>query len=123
MEELTKKHEQLKALWYNVWIETLWEWIDHKAELLAKAWELDSEYRENKVTLKRDKGMRSMELKHGKEKRTDKMVEWIISDEFYDRDIHQETLATMYKLLLDKADNAQEYINVIKLNIKTYTNI
>lgn len=123
MEELTKKHEQLKALWYNVWIETLWERIDHKAELLAKAWELDSEYRENKVTLKRDKGMRSMELKHGKEKRTDKMVEWIISDEFYDRDIHQETLATMYKLLLDKADNAQEYINVIKLNIKTYTNI
>lgn len=67
--------------------------------------------------------MRSMELKHGKEKITDKMVEWIISDEFYDRDINQETLATMYKLLLDKADNAQEYINVIKLNIKTYTNI
>jgi hypothetical protein len=64
-----------------------------------------------------------MELKHGKEKKTDKMVEWIISDEFYDRDIKQETLATMYKLLLDKADNAQEYINVIKLNIKTYTNI
>lgn len=123
MEELIKKHEKLKALGFNVWIETLWEWIDHKAELLAKAWELDSEYRENKVTLKRDKGMRSMELKHGKEKRTDKMVEWIISDEFYDRDIHQETLATMYKLLLDKADNAQEYINVIKLNIKTYTNI
>ena len=123
MEELIKKHEQLKALWYNVWIETLWEWIDHKADLLAKAWELDSEYRENKVTLKRDKGMRGMELKHGKEKKTDKMVEWIISDEFYDRDIKQETLATMYKLLLDKADNAQEYINVIKLNIKTYTNI
>jgi hypothetical protein len=64
-----------------------------------------------------------MELKHGKEKKTDKMVEWIISDEFYDRDIKQETLVTMYKLLLDKADNAQEYINVIKLNIKTYTNI
>jgi hypothetical protein len=64
-----------------------------------------------------------MELKHGKEKITDKMVEWIISDEFYDKDINQETLATMYKLLLDKADNAQEYINVIKLNIKTYTNI
>lgn len=123
MEELIKKHEQLKALWYNVWIDTLWEWIDHKAELLAKAWELDSEYRENKVTLKRDKGMRSMELKHGKEKKTDKMVEWIISDEFYERDIKQETLATMYKLLLDKADNAQEYINGIKLNIKTYTNI
>lgn len=123
MEELNKKHEQLKALWYNVWIETLWEWIDHKAELLAKAWELDSEYRENKITLKRDKGMRSMELKHGKEKKTDKMVEWIISDEFYDKDIKQETLVTMYKLLLDKADNAQEYINVIKLNIKTYTNI
>lgn len=67
--------------------------------------------------------MRSMELKHGKEKITDKMVEWIISDEFYEKDINQETLATMYKLLLDKADNAQEYINVIKLNIKTYTNI
>jgi hypothetical protein len=64
-----------------------------------------------------------MELKHGKEKITDKIVEWIISDEFYDKDINQETLATMYKLLLDKADNAQEYINVIKLNIKTYTNI
>ena len=102
MEELIKKHEQLKALGYNVWIETLWEWIDHKAELLAKAWELDSEYRENKVTLKRDKGMRSMELKHGKEKITDKMVEWIISDEFYEKDIHQAKYKNIYKHLDSK---------------------
>ena len=123
MEELTKKHEQLKALWYNVWIETLWEWIDHKAELLAKAWEIDSQYRENKVTIKKDKWKRGMELKFWEKKMTEKMIEWQISDEFYLRDLKQEELSVIYQWLLDKADNAQEYINVIKLNIKTYTNI
>lgn len=123
MEELTKKHEQLKALWYNVWIETLWEWIDHKAELLAKAWEIDSQYRENKVTIKKDKWKRGMELKFWEKKMTEKMIEWQISDEFYLRDLKQEELSVIYQWLLDKADNAQEYINVIKLNIKTYINI
>ena len=123
MEELIRKHEQLKALGYMVWVETLWEWIENKEAMELKAWELDSEYRENKVTLKKEKGKRSMELKHSKEKKTDKMIEWEIAEEFYDQDIKQETLVTMYKLLLDKADNAQEYINIIKLNIKTNTNI
>ena len=123
MEELTKKHEQLKALGYNVWIETLWEWIDHKAALLAKASEIDSQYRENKVTIKKDKWKRGMELKFWEKKMTEKMIEWQISDEFYLRDLKQEELSVIYQWLLDKADNAQEYINVIKLNIKTYTNI
>ena len=123
MEELIKKHEKLKALGYNVWIETLWEWIDHKAELLAKASEIDSQYRENKVTIKKDKWKRGMELKFWEKKMTEKMIEWQISDEFYLRDLKQEELAVIYQWLLDKADNAQEYINVIKLNIKTYTNI
>lgn len=123
MEELIKKHEQLKALGYMVWVEVLWEWIENKEAMELKAWELDSQFRENKISLKKEKGKRSMELKYSKEKVTDKMVEWKLTEEFYDRDIEQETLATMYKLLLTTAENAQEYINLIKLNIKTNTNI
>lgn len=122
MEELIRKHEQLKALWYCVWVEVLWEWIENKEKMELLAWELDSRYRENKVTIKKDKWIRATELKLIN-KYTDKMTENKISEEFYNSDLKQEALVTQYKLLLTTADNAQEYINLIKLNIKTNTNI
>lgn len=122
MEELIKKHEQLKALGYMVWVEVLWEWIENKEKMELLAWEIDSKYRENKVTIKKDKWIRATELKLWS-KVTDKMTENKISEEFYNSDLKQEALVTQYKLLLTTADNAQEYINLIKLNIKTNTNI
>ena len=122
MQELLDKHEQLKALWFNVGIEVLWEWIENKEKMELLAWELDSRYRENKVTIKKNKWIRATELKLWA-KVTDKMTENKISEEFYETDLKQEALITQYKLLLTTADNAQEYINIIKLNIKTNTNI
>lgn len=122
MEELLRKHEQLKALWFNVWVEVLWEWVANKEKMELLAWELDSKFRENKITIKKDKWIRATELKLGG-KVTDKMTENKISEEFYNTDLKQEALITQYKLLLTTADNAQEYINLIKLNIKTNTNI
>ena len=122
MQELLQKHEQLKALWFNVGIEVLWEWIENKEKMELLAWELDSQYRENKVTIKKNKWIRATELKLWS-KVTDKMTENKISEEFYETDLKQEALITQYKLLLTTADNAQEYINIIKLNIKTNTNI
>ena len=77
---------------------------------------------ENKVTIKKDKWIRATELKLSN-KYTDKMTENKISEEFYKTDLNQEALVSNYKLLLTTADNAQEYINLIKLNIKTNTNI
>lgn len=122
MEELLRKHEQLKALWFNVWVEVLWEWVSNKEKMELLAWELDSKFRENKITIKKEKWIRATELKLGG-KVTDKMTENKISEEFYNTDLKQEALITQYKLLLTTADNAQEYINLIKLNIKTNTNI
>ena len=122
MEELLSKHEQLKALWINVGVETVWEWQENKEKMELLAWELDSQYRENKVTIKKNKWIRSTMLKVEK-KVSDKMVDNMISEEFYETDLKQEALVTQYKLLLTTADNAQEYINIIKLNIKTNTNI
>ena len=122
MQELLDKHEQLKALWFNVGIEVLWEWQENKEKMELLAWELDSQYRENKVTIKKNKWIRATELKLWA-KVTDKMTENKISEEFYETDLKQEALITQYKLLLTTADNAQEYINIIKLNIKTNTNI
>ena len=122
MQELLDKHEQLKALWINVGVETVWEWQENKEKMELLAWELDSQYRENKVTIKKNKWIRSTMLKVEK-KVSDKMVDNMISEEFYETDLKQEALVTQYKLLLTTADNAQEYINIIKLNIKTNTNI
>lgn len=122
MQELLQKHEQLKALWINVGVETVWEWQENKEKMELLAWELDSQYRENKVTIKKNKWIRSTMLKVEK-KVSDKMVDNMISEEFYETDLKQEALVTQYKLLLTTADNAQEYINIIKLNIKTNTNI
>jgi hypothetical protein len=123
IEEMLEQHEIFKEIWVWMWVETIFEWLKLKEEMERKAWELRSEYAENKIRLDKDKAIRYSEIKNIPEKITDKAVDSLIKKEFMDKEINQNALKTQSDLLLDTAKNIELYTNTIKLNIRTTTNI
>ena len=123
IEEMLEQHEIFKEIWVWMWVETIFEWLKLKEEMERKAWELRSEYAENKIRLDKDKGIRYSEMKSIPEKITDKAVDSLIKKEFMEKEINQNALKTQSELLLDTAKNIELYTNTIKLNIRTTTNI
>jgi hypothetical protein len=94
-----------------------------KESMERKAWELESEYDEEKLAIDRDKWLRYWELKDIPTKITDKAVESILVKELYDRNQIQIRRKNVAKLLRDTAKNIENYTNNSKLNIRTTTNI
>jgi len=123
IEQMLEQHEMFKEIWVGMWVETIFEWLKLKEEMERKAWELRSEYAENKIRLDKDKGIRYSEMKNIPEKITDKAVDSLIKKEFMEKEINQNALKTQSDLLLDTAKNIELYTNTIKLNIRTTTNI
>jgi len=123
IEQMLEQHEMFKEIWVGMWVETIFEWLKLKEEMERKAWELRSEYAENKIRLDKDKAIRYSEIKNIPEKITDKAVDSLIKKEFMEKEINQNALKTQSDLLLDTAKNIELYTNTIKLNIRTTTNI
>ena len=123
IEEMLEQHEMFKEIWVGMWVETIFEWLKLKEEMERKAWELRSEYAENKIRLDKDKAIRYSEIKNIPEKITDKAVDSLIKKEYMEKEINQNALKTQSDLLLDTAKNIELYTNTIKLNIRTTTNI
>jgi hypothetical protein len=123
IEEMLEQHEIFKEIWVWMWVETIFEWLKLKEEMERKAWELRSEYAENKIRLDKDKAIRYSEIKNIPEKITDKAVDSLIKKEYMEKEINQNALKTQSDLLLDTAKNIELYTNTIKLNIRTTTNI
>lgn len=123
IDEMLEQHEIFKEIWVWMWVETIFEWLKLKEEMERKAWELRSEYAENKIRLDKDKAIRYSEIKNIPEKITDKAVDSLIKKEYMEKEINQNVLKTQSDLLLDTAKNIELYTNTIKLNIRTTTNI
>lgn len=123
IEEMLEQHEIFKEIGVWMWVETIFEWLKLKEEMERKAWELRSEYAENKIRLDKDKAIRYSEIKNIPEKITDKAVDSLIKKEYMEKEINQNVLKTQSDLLLDTAKNIELYTNTIKLNIRTTTNI
>jgi hypothetical protein len=123
IEEMLEQHEIFKEIWVWMWVETIFEWLKLKEEMERKAWELRSEYAENKIRLDKDKAIRYSEIKNIPEKITDKAVDSLIKKEYMEKEINQNVLKTQSDLLLDTAKNIELYTNTIKLNIRTTTNL
>lgn len=123
IEEMLREHEVYKEIWLAMWVETIFEWIKLKEEMERKAWELRSQFRENKILMDKDKWVRYAELKNIPEKITDKAIDSIVKQEMNEKELNQNALQTQYELLLDTAKNIELYTNTVKLNIKTQSSI
>lgn len=126
MDEITQliaRHEAFKQKWLMLNNDDLFNRVMLQDEMITLSSNLKSEYNENEINLKVEKGKRMIELKaqldqNWKKVYTESTADGTLRTEFQDKDIQQNTLKTSYELLYQKAQLITEYINIIKLNNK-----
>ena len=123
IEQLMARHEAFKQKGMLLSNDDLFNWIILQDEMITLSSNLKAEYLETKLRNDVDKWKRMLELKtmlddKGKKIHTESTADWVLRQEFLEKDTQQQTLKTMYELLFQKAQLITEYINIIKLNNK-----
>ena len=123
IEQLMARHEAFKLKGMLLSNDDLFNWIILQDEMITLSSNLKAEYLETKLRNDVDKGKRMLELKtmlddKWKKIHTESTADWVLRQEFLEKDTQQQTLKTMYELLFQKAQLITEYINIIKLNNK-----
>ena len=123
IEWMIEQHEVYKLKWYAITEDDLWNWTVLQEKMEDKAIELRSLYMEEKNQCDTDKWIRLVELKseldeNWKKKYTDSTADWVIKQEFKQRETDISIHKLQSDLLLNKAQAVERYVNLIKLHMK-----
>ena len=123
VQSLLDRHEAFKLKGLQLTDEDLFNWLALMDEIITVTSNMKAEYLENKLALDKDKAVKSIELKmerdeNGKTVNTDKMIEALIKNEYYEQDLEQTTLKNTYELLYQRAGVINDLVNVVKLHKK-----
>lgn len=123
IEQMVEEHEKYKLKWYKLNDEDIRNRTALQERMLDKSLELKSLYMEEKNQCDTDKGIRLLELKaildeNGKKKYTDSTADWVIKQEFKQRETDISIHKLQGELLFQKASAIERYVNLIKLYMK-----
>ena len=122
IQELFDRHEKFKLKWLQLTDEDLFDWIRLQDDMITMVWDMKSKYLENKLKIEKDKGLKVLELKNERDeewkKFTEKWIEAVIKQEFFQDDLDQNVLKTSYELVWDKLKTITEFVNIVKMNNK-----
>ena len=121
--KLIQRYEAFKKKWLKLNEQDMFDRVSLKDEIVDNVIELKSKYLESKSVFDRDYWLRLVELKDQKGEDwkklyTDTTAKAICDDQLHDREIELIHQKKQYELLLNKAENVIEYINVVKLSFK-----
>ena len=123
IQELLDKYEWFKKKWLKLGEQDMFDRLELKDVIEDKIIELKSKYLEEKTEFDRDYWLRLIQLKDikwadWKKRYTDTTAKAICDNEFYKRELELITIKASYELLINKADNIVEYVNVVKLSLR-----
>ena len=123
IQEIIDKYESFKKKWLKLNEQDMFDWLELQDMIQDQVIEFKSEYLEEKLEFDRDYWLRLIELKEikdadWKKKYTDSTAKAVVDDEFFQRELDLITKKATYEMLMNKANNIVEYINVIKLSMK-----
>ena len=123
IQEIIDKYESFKKKWLKLNEQDMFERLELQDMIQDQVIEFKSEYLEEKLEFDRDYWLRLIELKDQKDsdwkkKYTDSTAKAVADDEFYQRELDLLIKKSTYEMLMNKANNIIEYINVIKLSMK-----
>ena len=123
IEAMVEEHEKYKLRWYQLNDEDIRNRTALQERMLDKSLELKSLYMEEKNQCDTDKGIRLLELKaildeNWKKKYTDSTADWVIKQEFKQRETDISIHKLQGELLFQKASAIERYVNLIKLYMK-----
>ena len=122
IQALLDKHEAFKLKWLQLSDDDLFQWIWLQDTMITEVSNMKSEYLENKLKIEKDKSIRTLEMKADIDEKwkapTDKWIEAVLKQEFFERDLNQNVLKTSYELLSQKLQTITEFVNIVKMNKK-----
>lgn len=122
VQKLLDKHEAFKVKWLKLSDDDLFDWIGLQDEMISVVSNMKWEYLENKLQIDKDKAIRSLEMKADVDDKwkapTDKWIEAVLKQEFFDKDLKQNVLKCSYELLTQKLQTITEFVNIVKMNKK-----
>lgn len=122
IQALLDKHEAFKLKWLQLSDDDLFQWIWLQDTMITEVSNMKSEYLENKLKIEKDKSIRTLEMKADIDEKwkapTDKWIEAVLKQEFFERDLNQNVLKTSYELLSQKLATITEFVNIVKMNKK-----
>ena len=123
IDEMVEQHEVYKLKWFQITDDDLWNWTVLQEKMLDKSLELKSLWMEEKNQCDTDKWIRLLELKteldeNWKKKYTDSTADWVIKQEFKQRETDISIHKLQAELLTNKAQAVERYVNLVKLYMK-----
>ena len=122
VQSLLERHEAFKQKGLQLTDEDLFNRLSLMDEIITVTSSMKAEYLENKLALDKDKALKVIELKMEKnadgKANTDKMIEALIKNEYYEQDLEQTVLKNSYELLYQRAGVINDLVNVVKLHKK-----
>lgn len=103
--------------------EDLFDWLRLRDDMITESGKIRQEYILEKLEMDKKKAMRTIELKAVTDDKgkglTEKAIDGNIKQEFYDEEISLSAKKATYELLYERAESIIDFINVVKLNLKS----
>ena len=123
IETMLKINEEFKKKGLLLSSEDLFDRLRLRDDMKTESWKIRQEYILEKLEMDKKKAMRTIELKAVTDDKwkglTEKAIDGNIRKEFFDDEIALSTKKATYELLYERAESIIDFINVVKLNLKS----
>lgn len=123
IETMLKINEEFKKKGLLLSSEDLFDRLRLRDDMKTESWKIRQEYILEKLEMDKKKAMRTIELKAVTDDKwkglTEKAIDGNIKQEFYDDEIALSNKKATYELLYERAESIIDFINVVKLNLKS----
>lgn len=123
IETMLNINEEFKKKGLLLSSEDLFDRLRLRDDMKTESGKIRQEYIIEKLEMDKEKAKRVIELKTVTDERwkglTEKSIEWNIRQEFFDQEISLNAKKATYELLYERAESIIDFINVVKLNLKS----
>jgi hypothetical protein len=123
IETMLNINEEFKKKGLLLSSEDLFDRLRLRDDMKTESWKIRQEYILEKLEMDKKKAMRTIELKAVTDDKwkglTEKAIDGNIKQEFYDEEISLNAKKATYELLYERAESIIDFINVVKLNLKS----
>lgn len=123
IEEMLKTNESFKTKGLLLSPDDLFDWLRLRDDMITESWRLRQEFVLEKMEMDKKKACRTIELKTVVDDKwkglTEKAIDWNLRQEFYEDELKLAVKKAQYELLYERATAIIDFINVVKLSLKS----
>lgn len=121
--DLLDRSEEFKKKWLLLEKEDLFERLLLRDKMKEEAGKLRQQFILDKLEMDKDKACKVIEYKAVTDDKgkglTEKIIEANIKQDFYDKEIELATLKAMADLLYERAESIIDFVNIVKIELKS----